>query len=532
MAADEAAASANWGPLASVLLDFGKAPGRYSLRLGEPPALHAQLDTVALWAMGRIPLSVQAPSAALQDAAIAFVQRVCFAPDNTHYQVLGLNPHALDAEVLRARYRTLIRLAHPDMGVRGLPPDAAGMVNRAHEVLGNAHLRSNYDQQLSTAAAQLRTVPKPIPPHFAERNAASGPWLHSKSHPNNAERWQAWMARFPGLVRFFAVGGSIGTLVAMVLAWAAMNTREDSSLVVARAPVGSASFVNRQEQPQGQGPNAKAKAKEQATTPTAASTMDSKPLTKAPSKPASGAATDSMVAATALRPVAEHTPPERPLVEQNPPAFLQGRSAQRTPFSTPLSAAVPAPLAADLATGGRPVEIAAPAPALEVATNSTPSGLAEKRSVASVPLVNTAVPQSHAAGSPDLQGTKKLAPVDLAQARTYLVELLHTLERHADAQKAQAYLGRMQVRGNLLAGPLRLAQHPSSVQVAGIALSPVKSAPASATPGLSLTGTLLLRAGTAASTQEQQFSYRVLAQFTATEKGPALAQLDLWELVD
>ena len=43
------------GDLARQLLDFSQAPGRHALRLGEPRALFSNLETIAQWAMGRLP---------------------------------------------------------------------------------------------------------------------------------------------------------------------------------------------------------------------------------------------------------------------------------------------------------------------------------------------------------------------------------------------------------------------------------------------------------------------------------------------
>ena len=121
--------------LAGLLLDFGRAPGNYLLRLREPRELFDEFDVVAQWALNRIPPNLQLQAEDLRAAAVLFIQRACFVPDCTHYQVLGLQQRDYPAEEVRARYRTMIRLAHPDMGVKGLPTNAASLVNRAHEVL-------------------------------------------------------------------------------------------------------------------------------------------------------------------------------------------------------------------------------------------------------------------------------------------------------------------------------------------------------------------------------------------------------------
>jgi hypothetical protein len=107
--------------LARVLLDFGRTPGRYALRLREPAELHAQIDTLALWALGRVPEGLQSQAQEIKAAAVMFIQRACFAPENNHYQILGLR---------RARWMpncasTLPRtdsIDPPRHGVEGLPP--------------------------------------------------------------------------------------------------------------------------------------------------------------------------------------------------------------------------------------------------------------------------------------------------------------------------------------------------------------------------------------------------------------------------
>ena len=194
--------------LARVLLDFGRTPGRYALRLREPAELHAQIDTLALWALGRVPEGLQAQAQEIKAAAVMFIQRACFAPENNHYQILGLPQGPVDAELLRTRYRALIRLTHPDMGVEGLPANAAGLVNRAQKVLADPALRERYDQELENEAwPRWRTAP-PV------AGAASAPfarkpeahWAASKSRLGGGEGWSALWARYRGR----AGGGAAG----------------------------------------------------------------------------------------------------------------------------------------------------------------------------------------------------------------------------------------------------------------------------------------------------------------------------------
>jgi hypothetical protein len=160
--------------LSQALLDFAAAPGRHALRLREPPALFDGLDTIAVWALGRLPDGLAEPQA-LRQAALMFVLRACFAPGLNHYQLLGLSP-SFSATQLRARYRALIRLTHPDMGIEGLPDGAAGMVNRAHAVLSDDAQRAAYDRRLLTQLPSGNGMPQ----------ASSKPMGHGSGH--GAER--------------------------------------------------------------------------------------------------------------------------------------------------------------------------------------------------------------------------------------------------------------------------------------------------------------------------------------------------------
>lgn len=631
--------------LARVLLDFGKAPGRYSLRLGEPAALHAQLDTLALWALGRIPEPLQAQAAALQEAAVLFVQRLCFAPDNTHYQVLALAPQHLNPEALRARYRTLIRLTHPDMGVRGLPQNAAGLVNRAHEVLGSAVLRSTYDQQLAQAAARLRTPPPaPLqagrspgaPPAGARgrtgQNAhavpATAPWLHKGPRRAMAEQWQALNARFPALLRFGAVAGSTGLLVAGVLAWAAMDAQKSGGLVVSSDPQANTAAAAAAAASVSGAAAAAATTTATATAtataipmanPAPASAQKTGPLVPpkavaglsasvtpspvqaptpapafvrlqaavAPEAPAPAAPADPALLrraepkamatpATPAAPVASVAAPAAPLAAQAAPPAKPQPQPQPQPQSQPqppsLAAtaaaasgrvAVPQDAAPRLAQAVKAVPAPVPAPAPIPAPISAPASVAVAAVAAPVsaptaapapgavaaPAAAVAAPAAAPMTAPAVSVAAVPAPsaakavVDPAQARSYLVDLLRALERPSDAQRAQAFLGRMNVQGSLLAAPLQLARQSAAVQVTGIALSPVRpdtAAAGAAESSLALGGTLELQtsggsssnadAASAAAPQGRKARYQVQAHFIATAQGAALARLDLREV--
>ena len=616
--------------LARVLLDFGKAPGRYSLRLGEPAALHAQLDTLALWALGRIPEPLQAQAAALQEAAVLFVQRLCFAPDNTHYQVLALAPQHLNPEALRARYRTLIRLTHPDMGVRGLPQNAAGLVNRAHEVLGSAVLRSTYDQQLAQAAARLRPPPPaPLqagrspgaPPAGARgrtgQNAhavpATAPWLHKGPRRAMAEQWQALNARFPALLRFGAVAGSTGLLVAGVLAWAAMDAQKSGGLVVSSDPqanTAAAASVSgaaaaatttatatataipmanpAPASAQKTGPLVPPKAVaglSASVTPSPvqapaaapafvrlqAAVVPEAPAPAAPADPALLRRAEPKAMATPATPAAPVAAPAAPLAVQAAPPAKPQPQLQPQPQPPSLAAtaaaasgrvAVPQDAAPRLAQAVKavpapvPVPIPAPASVAVVAVSASVSAptaapapgtvVAPAAAVAAPAAVPMTAPAVSVAAVPAPAPSAAKAVVDPAQARSYLVDLLRALERPSDAQRAQAFLGRMNVQGSLLAAPLQLARQSAAVQVTGIALSPVRpdaAAAGAAESSLALGGTLELQtsggsvgsssnadAASAAAPQGRKARYQVQAHFIATAQGAALARLDLREV--
>jgi hypothetical protein len=158
--------------LATQLLAFGQAPGRFAVHLGEPALLHNQMDTVVAWALGRTPDAWTERAQALTDAAVLFVLRSCFTAHNNLYQVLGLRNRQFGAGELKARYRALIRLAHPDMNVKGLPPNASALVNRAYEVLSDPEAKSRYDAELAGAGAvALTQVPmgyRPAPRYRTE----------------------------------------------------------------------------------------------------------------------------------------------------------------------------------------------------------------------------------------------------------------------------------------------------------------------------------------------------------------------------
>ncbi|MFY7906468.1 MAG: J domain-containing protein, partial [Burkholderiaceae bacterium] len=213
--------------LADQLLAFGQAPGRFAVHLGEPALVHNQMDTVVAWALGRTPEAWTERAEALKNAAVLFVLRSCFAAHNNLYQVLGMRSRAFEAAELKARYRALIRLAHPDMNVKGLPANASALVNRAYEVLSDPEGRERYDAELASTGAAGTMAPaapgyRPQPRYRAEL----------QTEPSWTERLHALTARHPGLVRKGLVGCGV-LLAAVVLIWAAASDNHESRMLVA-----------------------------------------------------------------------------------------------------------------------------------------------------------------------------------------------------------------------------------------------------------------------------------------------------------
>lgn len=201
--------------LSEALLDFAAAPGRHALRMGEPLVLFEAMDTLAQWALGRLPATSerQAEPERLRAAALLFITRACFAVGNSHYQLLGLRPHEVTPQRLRARYRALIGLTHPDRAIAGLPPDAAGMINRAHGVLADARLRADYDIQLAMKSRpRMAGQPGERASGVSPKRAASK-WQKSAAHAAREGAPKSAAADKSG-----GAGGSAGAHVGPMLA--------------------------------------------------------------------------------------------------------------------------------------------------------------------------------------------------------------------------------------------------------------------------------------------------------------------------
>ncbi len=121
-----------------------------------------------------------------------FIARACFAPEATHYQLFGLAPSACTPDALRARYRNLIRLTHPDMGIKGLPLNAAGAVNRAESVLSDPEQRRRYDEELADRKASQCRFGRA---RARGRQRSTSRQIDHRVTP--AERWHSLTARYP-----------------------------------------------------------------------------------------------------------------------------------------------------------------------------------------------------------------------------------------------------------------------------------------------------------------------------------------------
>lgn len=563
--------------LARVLLDFGRTPGRYALRLREPAELHAQIDTLALWALGRVPEGLQAQAQDIKAAAVMFIQRACFAPENNHYQIFGLQQGPVDAELLRTRYRALIRLTHPDMGVEGLPANAAGLVNRAQKVLADPALRERYDQELENEAwPRWRTAP-PV------AGAAGAPfvrkpeahWAAPQSRLGGGEGWSALWARYPLQARLLLTATAVGALVVALLAWAANDTPGGAMLVVARAPSGGSAKPDaaRPTKPQaaerpraGQPGAAPASSAAQAWTAANGNLYDSaglqlsrdtrntwpaaRPLPADPGRanPRQRDSSDSTHAGTRLAgSVADGMASDQPAVAAPPwpraqpspaPDDVTVAQVQMQAQVQPRAAPAPMPTAARAdhdttapvaaepwPAAARPLPAAAPvrAPApAAAAPPAPPAAPAPQPAPATVAPAQAAAPSPPPAAAAPAQAAQW--SVDAPGATQYLRDLMATLERPQDAQRAQELLRKMDVKGNLLAPGLRLGREYPRLKVTLLTLSesPRPSA-------LELRGTVQVTASNPQTAAATTVRYRLAAHFVGMPEGTAMSRLELVE---
>lgn len=557
------------------LLGFGQAPGKYSLRLGEPKLLFSRLDTVAQWAAGRLPAEFTTQAPQLTAAAVLFIQRACFAPGNTHYQILGLTASTLTPELLRTRYRSLIRLTHPDMGIAGLPPDAAGMVNRALDVLSDDFARQRYDDQLKKSEA-----PRPPPTGNPAQAAGPGPSPHmgagpgwkpsGYAHPRRrvtvapvppkqgfSERLLGLLSQYPRQVHWALVAGIILVPVGLVLFWAAQDTTKGGVLVASKRPPPVSSSTQGKPPEAARVPLLSAKpqekpqaAEQQAAKPpasnpqqvqgsqptaTAAATHTPAPTNKAQSNasPANSPTIHIASAAPTQQPSLQSAPSERtesPARTEPPKVadWVTQLSASQPPAHIP----TPAPerastqaFAASVPAGPAPylkqVVAAAPPPATASAATRTLAPAAQPAVAPAPPPVASLPPPPPASVPVSLPATAVLPAnsVDVTEAKRYLADIVGTLESAPRARHLQDYLSGMKVRGTLLRPALEfIGRHPG--------LSVHRSAWAEQRQSglLSLRSTIVLRP---ASAGNEARLYNLHAEFEGTEQGTVLVRLEL-----
>jgi curved DNA-binding protein CbpA len=118
------------------------------------------------------------------------------------YRVLCVDPLAPES-VIRATYRALARIHHPD---RNLSPDASrrmALLNRAYAMVGTPQARAAYDRQ--TRRGRAATDATPAPPAHAPQvivppQTARNRWARRGSEPAAPEaavvmdfgRYQGW----------------------------------------------------------------------------------------------------------------------------------------------------------------------------------------------------------------------------------------------------------------------------------------------------------------------------------------------------
>ncbi|MEP7357345.1 MAG: J domain-containing protein [Anaerolineales bacterium] len=113
----------------------------------------------------------------------------------SHYDILGVPPEASDAQV-RAAYRTLVQLFHPDrLGhlkeeSRTFAEDRLKALNAAYEVLGDPAKRARYDASLAVPPPPRASAPyrppqqqpsPPAPPPSQPAYSAQNPYSSSQA---------------------------------------------------------------------------------------------------------------------------------------------------------------------------------------------------------------------------------------------------------------------------------------------------------------------------------------------------------------
>ena len=483
--------------LCETLLDFAAAPGRHALRLREPALLFDELDLVALWALGRVPEGLSEPQAVRQ-AALLFVLRACFAPGLNHYQLLGLPP-SFAAGQLRTRYRALIRLTHPDMGIEGLPLGAAGMVNRAHAVLADAAQRAVYDRQLLTQ----------LPPAAALPTGAGLEAGRMGATVVSATDWRLTGSRWPGVRHVVSmqlvhmvehmVGRrvvAVGVLLlgaVMALGWAMRGSGTNSRLVANDQSVSAV----------------KPGAPEPETVRLRIPVQWSKGIDV---------------------PVANVQVPNAPVSDMPWPGLTAKNGPVPPPSLVPRAAGPALPEASSGVAAPSPVA-AAPVSAAPVITASVAATPVTAVPVAAAPLAAApaaAAPVKaapalvmHSSDAPSGAGRSTVWDVDVPSARTYLQDLLSQLALPEQARTTSHALAQMNVHGSLLMPPGAVGDAMRSVQIERADLNE------SHRPGVLRIRGLMWAHVSSVNSKPRAVRWRVQAEFKGTAQGTVLTLLDL-----
>lgn len=222
--------------LITTLLDFERAPGRFPLARREPALLFEQTHTVLLLASGRAVEGLDALADAAQEqarrAARFFVRVALLRLGADPYTLLGLGRTA-DADTVRAHYRMMIRLTHPDFsgGDSEWPADAATRINLANDLLSSPSQRADLDSALAKAEASA-SAPRPrgVVPGAASNDRLTHPLgSHSRytARPNAAGASR----KFEFTPQMKMAGLALGAMLAVFGLLAVNPSSEDRSLV-------------------------------------------------------------------------------------------------------------------------------------------------------------------------------------------------------------------------------------------------------------------------------------------------------------
>jgi DnaJ-domain-containing protein 1 len=200
----------------SALLDFQRTPGRHTVALRQPALLFASIREVLQYAGERRPDDEASPPPRdVVQAARFFVHAAMLKPGADHYTLLGLTREA-DATAIKERYRSMMRLTHPDFattpGAATWPADAATRINQAYEALSSPERRRAYDEAAQPPAS------RPTPGEIVATRAPSAVPAQRRGDSRR-------------ILRHLAAGFGALAAIAVVALWAATASGERDSLV-------------------------------------------------------------------------------------------------------------------------------------------------------------------------------------------------------------------------------------------------------------------------------------------------------------